>query len=78
MPRWGPAHRKALVNLFEAGTANPEHTKCDDIDPVIHMDPLFSDVPIGRFLDNYKNCATEYMMGQALDGVRRSEFLLST
>mmetsp|Transcript_22074 Transcript_22074/g.51912 ORF Transcript_22074/g.51912 Transcript_22074/m.51912 type:complete len:162 (+) Transcript_22074:70-555(+) len=73
MPRWGPKHNKVLAELFNEGIADPEITKSDYIDPIRDIDALFADVTVERFRENYKNCATKYMTGMALNGVRRSE-----
>jgi hypothetical protein len=73
MPRWGNNHKKALAKLFDSALADPESTKAADIDPIYSLDPAFKDVTPERFRDNYKKCATDYMAGKALDGIRRGE-----
>ena len=73
MVRWGALQNKALRKLFESGIADPQVTKPDAIDPIHDIDPVFTTISIERFRENYKNAASKYLTGKALNGIRRSE-----
>lgn len=72
--RWNAKCRKALMNLFDNGLANPESNKADEIDPIKELAPEFQDIKIERFREHYRNCAIQWLMGKELNGARRCEF----
>jgi hypothetical protein len=72
---WGKTHRKELAELFQAKLANPKSTKPDEIDAVKAMSKKFEKIKDVNFRKNFKNCAAEWMMEQALKGIRRREFV---
>lgn len=73
MTHWGTKQKKALCALFDEGVENPKQTGSEVVDNFFPLAKEFEGMKIERFRDNYRNCAVEYLMGKALNGIQCCE-----
>ena len=72
MAKWSSKkHGKILCALFDEGLADHRHKAASDIDPIRELRDEFKDTPEKRFRENYKNTATMWISGKAVEGTQR-------
>jgi len=62
-----------LGELFEKGLADPHANTQDDIARFWSLDPIFEEIPMKRFVENYRKTAATWIRGKGIQGIRRRD-----